>query len=39
MGGEIDWNALPVVAEIFGIEDIESLVFQLVEIREFNRRE
>lgn len=39
MGGEIDWNALPVVAEIFGIDDIESLVFQLVEIREFNRRE
>jgi hypothetical protein len=37
MGG-IDWAALPVVAEMLGIEDIETLVINLTEIREFNRR-
>lgn len=33
MGG-IDWAALPVVAEILGIEDIEAFVVQLVAIRD-----
>lgn len=37
MGG-IDWAALPVVAEMLGIEDIETFVINLTEIREFNRR-
>lgn len=35
MGGAIDWQALPLVAEMFGIEDIEILIAQLVAIREF----
>jgi hypothetical protein len=39
MGGEIDWAALPVIAEMFGIDDVEELIVQLVEIREFSRRE
>jgi hypothetical protein len=37
MGG-IDWAALPVVAEMLGIEDVETLILQLIEIREFNNR-
>lgn len=33
MGG-IDWNALPVVAEMLGVEDVETLVSLLVQIRD-----
>lgn len=36
MGGLIDWAALPVVAEMYGITDVDSLVRDLVTIREFN---
>ena len=36
MGG-IDWAALPVVAEMLGIDDIETLVLQLVAIRDAQR--
>jgi len=36
MGG-IDWAALPVVAEILGIDDIETLVVQLVAIRDHGK--
>ncbi len=32
MGG-IDWSGLPIVAEVLGIEDIETLVLQLCVIR------
>lgn len=38
MGG-IDWSALPIVAEIIGITDMEELVEQLVEIRAWNRNQ
>jgi hypothetical protein len=33
MGGELDWAALPVLAEMVGIEDIEQLIVQLAAIR------
>lgn len=36
MGG-IDWQALPVIAEIYGIEDIETFIAQLVAIRDWQR--
>lgn len=36
MGG-MDWAALPVVAEILGIDDIETLVAQLVTLREHGK--
>ena len=36
MGG-IDWVALPVIAEMLGIDDIETLVLQLVAIRDAQR--
>jgi hypothetical protein len=34
IGGVIDWQGLPVVAELFGITDIEQLIFDLITIRE-----
>jgi len=37
MGG-LDWAALPVVAEMLGVRDIEGLVADLVAIREFKNR-
>lgn len=33
MGG-LDWTALPIVAELLGVEDIDLLVAQLVAIRD-----
>lgn len=37
MGG-LDWAALPVVAEVFGIDDIEGLITDLAAIRDFQNR-
>jgi hypothetical protein len=37
MGGAIDWTALPIIAEIYGIDDIELFVAKLDAIREFKR--
>lgn len=34
MGG-IDWAGLPVVCDVLGIEDVETLITQLVAIRDF----
>ena len=34
MGGEIKWSALPILCEMFGIEDVELLVRQLNAIRD-----
>lgn len=39
MGGEIRWEALPAVAELLGVEDVEMLIHGLVEIREHFRRQ
>ncbi len=36
MGG-LDWQALPIVAEMIGVTDIETLVVQLVAIRDWQR--
>lgn len=33
MGGVIDWQALPVLIEMYGIEDVETLLRQLITIR------
>ena len=33
MGG-IDWAALPIIAELLGIEDIDSLIHNLVTLRD-----
>ena len=37
MGG-LDWAALPVVAEMLGVKDIEALVTDLSVIRDFQNR-
>lgn len=36
MGG-IDWAALPIVSDMLGIDDIESLITRLVVIRDSNK--
>lgn len=35
MGGELNWAALPVVAALLGIEDIEPFVHRLAAIRDW----
>jgi hypothetical protein len=35
MGRKIDGNLLELMCEIYGIEDVESLLVQLVTIRDF----
>ena len=37
MGG-LDWQALPVVAEMLGVQDIEGLIADLTVIRDFQNR-
>lgn len=37
MGG-LDWAALPVIAEMLGVTDVEQLINQLLAIREFRSR-
>ena len=35
----LDWNALPVVCEVLGVEDVERLVQQLLILRNAMREE
>lgn len=34
MGGQIDWSALPIVAELIGFTDLETLLEQLCALRD-----
>lgn len=34
MGGQIDWSALPIIADIVGFSDIETLLDQLCALRD-----
>jgi len=34
LGCELDWNGLAVACEIYGIDDVETLVQMLMDIRE-----
>jgi len=36
MGGQIDWSALPIVAELIGFADLETLLDQLCALRDRN---
>lgn len=38
MGGKLNWTALPVIVEMFGIEDVEAFVRELAVIREHQNR-
>lgn len=35
LGARIDWQGLPLVCEILGIEDVEMLISQLEAIRDY----
>ena len=37
MGGTIDFAAIPYVCEIYGVEDVETMLADLVAIREHKR--
>lgn len=37
MGG-IDWAGLPLVAELLGVDDLETLIMQLIVIRDFDEQ-
>lgn len=39
MGGKLNWAALPIVAEMLGVIDIEILVTQLSAIRDWYRNQ
>ncbi len=34
MMGGVDWQAIPIMAEIFGVQDVEIFIEQLVTIRD-----
>lgn len=34
MGGQIDWSALPIIAELLGFTDLETLLEQLCALRD-----
>lgn len=36
MGG-LDWTALPVVADLLGVDDIEAWIVQLAALRDWTR--
>ena len=38
MDGVIDWNFLPVIIEIFGIDDVEIFISDLLVIRARERK-
>jgi hypothetical protein len=38
MSGDINWQALPIVAEILGIIDIEELLINLIAIRDHQQQ-
>ena len=37
--GGLDWQGLPVVAEMLGVEDVELLIHQLTAIRDAQNRD
>ena len=37
MVGKIDWSAIPILVELYGIEDVETFLAQLEAIKEHKR--
>lgn len=37
--GGVEWQGIPVVAEMLGIEDVEKLVHQLIAIRDHQAKQ
>lgn len=38
MGGEVSWQALPILIEMYGITDPELFITQVLAIRDYRRR-
>ncbi len=38
MGNTLDWGALPVIVELLGVEDVETLVSHLTVLREHTQQ-
>ncbi|MBK8916490.1 MAG: hypothetical protein IPM64_18135 [Phycisphaerales bacterium] len=39
MGGEVNWIALPVIAEMFGVVDVECFLARLIALRDHMQRQ
>jgi hypothetical protein len=39
MGGQIEWSALPLLCEVYGIDDPDTHIHALVAIRDHVRRQ
>ncbi len=39
MGGQIDWSALPLIADLLGFDCIETLIEQLCALRDRNQQD
>lgn len=37
MGGTIDWQALPLIVEMLGIDDVETFVHRLTAVRDWQQ--
>lgn len=37
MGGQLDWSAIEILAEMVGEEDIEAFIVRLARIRDWRR--
>lgn len=37
MDGTIDWSAIPIIVDLYGIEDVEMFIAKLHAIREHKR--
>lgn len=39
MGGQVDWSALPLLCELFGINDVEQFIVEVLVVRDFMTRQ
>jgi hypothetical protein len=39
MGGQVDWTALPILVEMLGVEDPETLIHELTTLRDHGRHD
>lgn len=37
MDGQIDWSALPLLVDVYGVDDVEILLAELMAIRKYAR--
>jgi hypothetical protein len=39
MGGQIDWSALPLIADLLGFDELDVLIGQLCALRDRNQQD